>query len=321
MRFTTEEHVRDYMRRTGLPARQVLLLLARCGLVRYLAEHHYDRFILKGGGLLYHVYGTNRVSFVDTDFADMQTVVADPGDIERILTIRSSDGFELTTTPDGRWEEKGNILSGRRLTFTIADLRLMGGGQGRVNVSVSFRCGERIVTPDDDLYFDSEGLLLDDEPFRVNGLVLDEVAAEKVIAWCVKAEHHKHFADLALLARDHRHELDRSRVRDLIVHKFEEERKAMETRMQYRALGLAAPADLNKYFLDAARLRAMHRDWKDQLGLSIWLRPEERRRPRAITDSANVEALVREYWGEAIAALPDAVLPQRHRRVARAPAA
>lgn len=305
MSFTTADHVRTYMRHTGLPARQVLLLLARCGLVRHLAEHHFDRFVLKGGGLLYHVYGTNRVSFVDTDFADVQTAVADPGDIQRLLTIRSRDGFELSTTPDGRWEEKGSILAGRRLAFTIADLRLVGGGGGgRVNVSVSFRRGERIVTPDEDLYFDSEGLLVDDEPFRVNGLVLDEVAAEKIIAWCVKPEHHKHFADLALLARDHPHELCPERVSELIVQKFTEERTAMESRMQYRALKLNVPADLNRYFLDAKRLRAMRAGWADQLGLSIWLRPEERRRPRSIADPANVEALVREYWGDVVAALP-----------------
>jgi hypothetical protein len=302
--LTTPDLVRGYMRRTGLPARQVLLLLARCGLVRHLSEHHFDRFILKGGGLLYHVYGTNRVSFVDTDFADTESVVADPVAMERLLTIRSPDGFELTTTPDGRWQEKGSILSGRRLRFTISNLRLVGGGEGRVNVSVSFRKGERLVAPERELYFDSEGLLADDEPFKVNGLVLDEVAAEKIIAWCLKDEHYKHLADLALLARDHRHELDRNRVADLIVQKFEHERDAMETRIAYRARALRVPIDLQRSFLAPERLAAVHAGWADQVGVSIWMRPEEQRRHRSLTDSRNVEALVREYWAEVVTALP-----------------
>lgn len=305
MSFTDPKRVLDYQRRSLLPRRQVLLLLARCGLVRYLAEHHYDRFILKGGALLYHVYGTNRVSFVDTDFADTQTRVPDPDEVERVLTIKSSDGFELTTTPDGRWEDKGNIIKGSRLRFTIQDLQVSEEGhEGRINISVSFRPGERIITPDEDLYFDAEGLLVDDVPFKVNGLVLDEVAAEKIIGWCVKEELHKHLADLALLARDHRDRLDPDRVADLIAQKFEVERVAMETRVAYDRLGLRAPADLNRYFLEPARLEAVHSTWKQQLGTSIWVRREERNEDVPITDSANVEALVREYWADIVAGLP-----------------
>jgi Nucleotidyl transferase AbiEii toxin, Type IV TA system len=305
MSFTDPQRVRNYQRRSLLPRRQVLLLLARCGLVRYLAQHHYDRFVLKGGALLYHVYQSNRVSFVDTDFADTETHVPDPDEVERVLTIKSTDGFELTTTPDGRWEDKGNIVKGSRLRFTIQDLQVSDEGhEGRVNISVSFRPGERIITPKEDLYFDAEGLLIDDAPFKVNGLVLDEVAAEKVIGWCVKEELHKHLADLALLARDHRDELDRARVADLIAQKFELEREAMETRVAYERLGLKVPADLNRYFLETKRLEAVHSTWKGQLGTSIWVRREERNEDVSITDPANVESLVREYWADIVAGLP-----------------
>src|ERR1017187_1049469 len=103
MTLTTTELVNTYRARTGLPARQVLLLLARCALVRHLTDTYGDRFILKGGALLYHVYHAQRVSFVDTDFADIKTHVADPGEIEAAMTIRSPDGdYSLTTIPDGR---------------------------------------------------------------------------------------------------------------------------------------------------------------------------------------------------------------------------
>ena len=48
----------------------------------------------------------------------------------------------------------------------------------------------------------------------------------------------------------------------------------------------------------------MHAAWRAQLGVTVWLRPEERRRSASIADSANVEALVRDYWAEAMRALP-----------------
>lgn len=195
-------------------------------------------------------------------------------------------------------------MAGRRLTFTVSDLAVVDGREGRANVSVSFRRGERIITPERDLYFDPEGLLVNNQPFLVNGLVLNEVAAEKVLGWCVKDELYKHFADLALLARDHAPELDPATVADLICQKFYEERDAMETRMLYRERGLSTPADLNKYFLDPARLEAMHAQWRNQRGVTIWVRPEELRHGKSITQSANAEALVRDYWAEMVEGLP-----------------
>ena len=68
--FTTSARVANYAREAGLQSRQVMMLVARCALVKHLAEQYGDRFILKGGALLYHVYGTPRVSFLDTDYAE-----------------------------------------------------------------------------------------------------------------------------------------------------------------------------------------------------------------------------------------------------------
>jgi hypothetical protein len=304
MTLTTPERVLAYQTRTGLTGRQVMLVLARCALVRYLSDNYWDRFILKGGSLLYHVYRTQRVSFVDTDFADVQTHIADLSELEGVLTIDSDDGeFTLTTLPDGRWQEKGSIVHGSRLQFSIAGLELGAAARGRVSVSVSFRPSERIDTPKDYLMFDSEGLLENRSIFAVNGLTLNEMAAEKVIAWCVKDEFYKHLADLALIARDHQHELDAHRVAQLIALKFAAERDAMESRLRYRSLELTEPKDLNKYFLEAGRLTAMHENWASQLGSTIVLRREEATHRMTIRESQNVEQLIRDYWEPIIADL------------------
>lgn len=297
MTLSTQPRIQAYQTLTGLTRRQVMLILARCALVRHLSDNYWDRFVLKGGSLLYHVYRTQRVSFVDTDFADVQTHIPDLGELEELLAIESDDGsFSLTTLPDGRWQEKGSIVHGTRLQFSIAGLQLRQAEQGRINVSVSFRPSERIDTPEGYLMFDSEGLLEDRSLFAVNGLTLNEMAAEKVLAWCVKEEFYKHLADLALIARDHQPELSPDRIAELIAVKFEAEREAMETRLKYRHLGLTAPGDLNKYFLDEERLAAMHSSWSSQIGSTIVLRREEARHPTTIRESKNVERLVRNYW-------------------------
>lgn|GEM_PF-4238360 len=93
MSFTTSARVTNYAREAGLQSRQVMMLVARCALVKHLAEQYGDRFILKGGALRYHVYGTPRVSFLDTDYAETETRGApDPIDVERsiVFTDRTS---------------------------------------------------------------------------------------------------------------------------------------------------------------------------------------------------------------------------------------
>ena len=121
MSFTTPERVRSYGRRAGLPPQQVMMLVARCALVKHLAAEHGDRFVLKGGALLYHVYGTPRVSFVDTDYAEIETRGApDPIDVERdIVFVDRANGYSLKTSPDGRWDEQGYMVRAHNLTYTL----------------------------------------------------------------------------------------------------------------------------------------------------------------------------------------------------------
>ncbi len=302
--FTTSARVANYAREAGLQSRQVMMLVARCALVKHLAEQYGDRFILKGGALLYHVYGTPRVSFLDTDYAETETRGApDPIDVERsiVFTDRAS-GYSLQTTPDGQWTERGNMVRAQNLTFTMDGFEESRGARARVNISVSFRRSERLDKVDRDLFFDPDGLLTDNTAFKVNGLTLNEAAAEKIVAWCLKEDLDKHFADLAILARDHPADIDRSRVIELVVEKFKRERTAAETRALYE--GLTNPADLIPRFLNEDRLGRLRAHWSSGIGTRIWLQRNEQRNARSIVAAANVEALVREYWTEAVETLP-----------------
>lgn len=301
MTLTTPELVAEYGRRTQLPAKQVMMLVARCALVRRLAEEHFDRFILKGGALLYHVYGTQRVSFLDTDYADKAKGAPDPHDIEKTIVFRS-DGYELSTTPRGRWQESGYIVKGQNLKFSIDDFRNGHQAGTNTNISVSFRRSERLETPKQELVFDSDGLLTAPARFKVNGLTLDEAAAEKILGWCLKEDLAKHLSDLALLARDHGGEIDRANVMNLVAEKFAREKRDGETKALYESF--TAPSDLNHVFLDAEKLESLHRSWERRLGNQFWLRPEEHRHPQSITSSENVETLVRGFWAEAMETLP-----------------
>lgn len=137
----------------------------------------------------------------------------------------------------------------------------------------------------------------------MSGLTLNEVAAEKILAWCLKEDLDKHFADLAILARDHPAEIDRGRVVELVAEKFNRERRATETRNLYE--GLTNPADLTPRFLDEGRLERLRAGWSGMIGTRIWLRRNEQGNARSIADVANVEGLVREYWSDAVETLPE----------------
>ncbi len=300
MSFTTPQLVNDYARSTGLTPPQVMQLVARCALVKHLSESYGDRFVLKGGALLYHVYGTNRVSLLDTDFAEVETKgMPNPDEIEKEIVFSNPDnGYSLKTTPNGTWTERGNLVKGQNLTFTLETFRPGRPQTGRANISVAFRKSERKDTPEQPLTFDPDGLLSDNTPFPISGLTLTEAAAEKILAWCLKEETFKHFGDLALLARDHQIAIDRGRAIELVAAKFEDEKEAPETKGLYKDLD--SPADLVPRFLDDQRLTELRSTWSAGIGTRIWLRPNEQRVARSIVDPANVEALVREYWGEAV---------------------
>jgi hypothetical protein len=242
--YTTPQLVGDYARTTGLQTNQVMQLVARCALVKHLSETYGDRFVLKGGALLYHVYGTSRVSLLDTDFAEVETRgVPNPDELEKeIIFSDAENGYSLKTTPTGRWTERGNLVKAQDLTFTLETFRPGRPQTGRANISVAFRKSERKDIPEQQLAFDPDGLLTDSTPFPVSGLTLTEAAAEKILAWCLKEETFKHFGDLALLARDHQLVIDRNRAIELVAAKFEDERNAPETRALYDSL--ESPADL-----------------------------------------------------------------------------
>jgi hypothetical protein len=301
--YTTPERVDSYARRAGLQSREVMMLVARCALVKHLTAEHGDRFVLKGGALLYHVYGTPRVSFIDTDYAEAVTLGApDPIDVERdVVFVDRENGYSLKTSPDGSWDEKGYLVRAHNLTYTLDDFRSKGETRSKINISVSFRRSERIDTPSRPLYFDPDGLLSDSAPFEVAGLTLNEAAAEKILAWCLKEDLGKHFADLAIIARDHQSAIETSRVIELVAEKFEREKKAAETKRLYE--DLHKPSDLTPLFLDEGRMKRLRAGWDAAIGTQIWLRPSERKQSRPITDFKNVETLVREFWAGPVESL------------------
>lgn len=68
---TTPEIINDFAGETGVPKEQLLLIVARSALIRKLATDPKtkERFVVKGGTLLYHVYGAQRMSVRDADLA------------------------------------------------------------------------------------------------------------------------------------------------------------------------------------------------------------------------------------------------------------
>ena len=67
--LTTEELLEEAQDSTDLTREQLLLMVAKSGLVRHLATGaDAERFVLKGGTLLHHVYRSPRQSIRDADY-------------------------------------------------------------------------------------------------------------------------------------------------------------------------------------------------------------------------------------------------------------
>lgn len=219
-----------------------------------------------------------------------------------MFEFQTPDGFALTHTPDGTWQEKGEILKARRLTFKIDGIHPNPGAR-KLTASVSFRA-ERLHEPEEELHFDAGGLLAGDNRFRINGLSLEEAAAEKILGWSTKVDMPKHFADLALLARDNAQSIRPDLAADLLARKFDIERNAGWARERYKGLGLRYPSDLQQLCFDDTKLADARSAWSSQIGQTIWLTREERGRgDQSIENFDLAEQLVREFWGPVLSNL------------------
>jgi hypothetical protein len=281
------------MRETRLGEDDVLRLVARAAMVRELARRYPDRFVLKGGALLFHVHKTPRASFVDTDLAD-PTGDANVDYVQESLLIEGDDGFALKAT-DGQWTSTGEILKGARIPFSVHEFKAQVKSKGNLTVSVSVRKAE-VLDGIATVRFDATDLLADDAIFDVKALSLNELPAEKILGWCLKPDLFKHFADLAILARDHRSAITRDRVQEMLRDKFSAEKQADETRSLYRHYGLARPSDLNKRFLTNERLESIRAGWQAALENAIWLTAAEIGRTDSLTDPDVAIGLVQGFW-------------------------
>jgi hypothetical protein len=149
------------------------------------------------------------------------------------------DSFQLNFH-EGVWSATRPALwDGRNIPFTIAELRTTRRGRNQVSISVSVRSAEVLDPIAMPHRFDASGILTGVSVFGV-----DELAAEKIVAWCLKDDMARHYVDLAVLARDHAAAINCERVLELVRQKFELERRALESQGRYRSLGLRTPSDL-----------------------------------------------------------------------------
>lgn len=293
---TTAELLDAAEARTGLLREQLLLMVAKSAAVRHVATTAQDGrlLVLKGGTLLTHVYRSPRQSIADADYLHLEPETVNAPDIERALTVRES-GFSMDTHlsfRDDKFEGKGE--------FSFDDISLGLGPRRirrprRLKITVSVRPGERLDEPTEPLIY-HDPTLYGRSSFKVEGLTLNELAAEKILGWCSK-DLPKHLVDLAYIARewngdDH---IEHERVADLITRKFATEGK----QGRYRHLGVRRPADLVPRFADSGRLnKLLHGGWAELAGTELFFLPAEQAESgeMTLTDPANIERLAAEFW-------------------------
>ncbi len=284
---TTQELINAFTDESGIPGEQALLIVARAALVRYLAttELTAERFVLKGGTLLHHVYNSPRMSFKDIDLAHSPDPELNIPKIKELLTVRTD---VMTILPDqGHWEVDDDIFKGTRVPFTIKARGV--GNKGRLTVSVSFRTTEQLDPAPPALFYCA--MLAGRNRFPVKALSVNELAAEKFLAWTAK-RFSKHYADLALIARDLREQVDRGRVADLIADKFERERGYRG----YASQGIRDLPALAAAFRNTNEVTKARKAWKSQLSQDLVLSSRETARDNSVSEFANVDRIVAEFW-------------------------
>lgn len=235
---------------------------------------------------------------MDTDLATTTEFLNTPK-LAELLTIKL-DGFTLDASQE-HWDPGGEVLKGDELPFAIHGFNSRH-RDDTMNISVSVRNAE-VLGPTGPYRYDATSLLTGDNLFEVHGLCVEEVAAEKVLGWCVKPFLSKHLVDLALLARDHGDILNMEHVQSYIREKFRSEAKADETAGRYRYLRLTKPADLYPRFADPAKLQQLRERWDDELDRRVWLVKAEKDKDPGLADAETVLRLVEETWNPVVAGL------------------
>jgi predicted nucleotidyltransferase component of viral defense system len=293
---TTAELLDAAEERTGLLREQLLLMVAKSATVRHVATSAQDGrlLVLKGGTLLTHVYRSPRQSIADADYLHLEPETVNAPEIERALTVRES-GFSMDTHlsfRDNKFEGKGEF-SFDDISLGLSRRRIRRPRQLKITVSV--RPGERLDEPTEPLIY-HDPTLYGRNRFEVEGLTLNELAAEKILGWCSK-DLPKHLVDLAYIAREWNGEdqISHELVADLVSRKFATEGK----QGRYRSLRVSRPCDLVPRFADPYRLKKLlHDGWGDLAEGELFFLPGERAESgeMALTESANIERLAMDFW-------------------------
>ena len=292
--ITTEELLDDGEERMGLLRGQLLLMVAKSAAIRHIATSHAEKFVLKGGSLLTHVYGSPRQSIADADYYHLDAKTITTVDLEQAFTV-AGDGFELDA--DFRYRDP-NMFEGAAV-FEIDQIDLSPAPlkkrqhRPELKVTISIRAGEWLDRHEHDLYY-HDGLLAGDERFRVQGLSLEELGAEKVLGWCTK-DLAKHFVDPAYLKREYDARLDYAKIASLIARKF----NAEKGERRYRELGIDSLAKLSPRFVSEERIEeVIRRDWARLAQNDILFLPQETARGGAetLTEVENVIRYGLDFW-------------------------
>lgn len=289
--ITTDELIEARMDETGLTREQLLLVVAKSALVRHIATGpDSDRFVLKGGTLLAHVYKSPRQSVRDADYTYIDPTLPTVDDLIAMLRVPGTNGFHLD--PDeARWTTGTDIYDAKGMQFSIENITVARRGRGRGNkldVSMSVRSGECLDGPITLMY--SDPMLAGESRFSVMGLSLEELAAEKVLGWASK-DQSRHYVDLAYIARDYGLEVDADKAAELIREKFAREGHGGRYK-RIRTVG-----ELASTFSAPARVKLVRDSWQQDLGTQVLFLPEEEDRPEgSLADFANAERYVNDVW-------------------------
>jgi predicted nucleotidyltransferase component of viral defense system len=281
---TNQDLLQRAEQRTGLARNQLLLMIAKSAAVRHIAEGpHSEHFVLKGGTLLTHVYSSPRQSIQDADYLHRQAETVTGPELEQALL---GDSQGITFEPVFSYQADREQFRGT-VEFTFEDIVIQ--RSRPLKVSVSVRPGEWLDPPRVPLDY-HDPLLAQRSTFKVQGLSLNELAAEKLLGWCSK-DLPKHLVDLAYIAREHATAIDHELVARLVAKKFSHEGK----RGRYRALGITRVAQLPNRFTDRRRLdEVMH---GQGLGDLFFALAEQRQAEgQTLTNTANIERLALGFW-------------------------
>lgn len=296
-RITTDGLISEAEIRTGLVRTQLLIMVAKSAAVRHVATGpDRDNFILKGGTLLTHVYGSPRQSIADADYYHRERESVKAQDLEAALTI---DRLDFQLRPTFRFDGLGSFEG--KAEFSFEDIHLSTRRRDReLKITISVRPGEQLDPNRRPLNY-VDPLLADRPKFEINGLTRNELAAEKLLGWVSKALP-KHLVDLAYLGREHADYIDYDRVAELVRLKFAAEKGAR----RYREAGITRPGDLVRAFTDPVKLdRNLKRAWDTVLTEDLFFLPSEQAKSEneTLLSAGNVERLALEFWQPTLEAL------------------